>query len=62
MPVFYGKTISSPMMLGTAQYPSPAILAAAFEANPARWSVKSLSERNILVSSGVNPTLGNMIK
>lgn len=35
---------------------------AAFEANPARWSVKSLSERNILVSSGVNPTLGNMIK
>lgn len=35
---------------------------AAFQANPSRWSVKSLSERNVLVSSGVNPTLGDMIK
>ena len=30
MPVFYGKKISSRLMLGTAQYPSPAILADAF--------------------------------
>jgi thiazole synthase len=30
MPVFYGKEIKSRMMLGTAQYPSPAILADAF--------------------------------
>jgi thiazole synthase len=30
MPTFYGTTIRSPMMLGTAQYPSPAILAEAF--------------------------------
>ena len=30
MPVFYGKDISSRLMLGTAQYPSPAILADAF--------------------------------
>lgn len=30
MPTFYGTTIQSPMMLGTAQYPSPAILAEAF--------------------------------
>lgn len=30
MPTFYGTTIQSPMMLGTAQYPSPAILADAF--------------------------------
>ena len=30
MPVFYGKEISSRLMLGTAQYPSPAILAEAF--------------------------------
>lgn len=30
MPAFYGKCISSRLMLGTAQYPSPAILAEAF--------------------------------
>ena len=30
MPVFYGKDIPSRLMLGTAQYPSPAILAEAF--------------------------------
>ncbi len=30
MPVFYGKDIPSRLMLGTAQYPSPAILADAF--------------------------------
>jgi len=42
MPVFYGKTISSPMMLGTAQYPSPAILAAAFSASGAGVATVSL--------------------
>lgn len=30
MPVFYGREINSRLMLGTAQYPSPAILAEAF--------------------------------
>ncbi|RED18103.1 thiazole synthase [Pontivivens insulae] len=30
MPVFYGEHIESRLMLGTAQYPSPAILAEAF--------------------------------
>lgn len=30
MPVFYGTDLSSRMMLGTAQYPSPSILAQAF--------------------------------
>lgn len=30
MPTFYGTTVDSRMMLGTAQYPSPAILADAF--------------------------------
>lgn len=33
-----------------------------FQANPARWSVRSMSERDVLVSSGVNPTLGDMLK
>lgn len=42
MPVFYGKPISSPMMLGTAQYPSPAIVAAAFSASGAGVATVSL--------------------
>lgn len=33
MPVFYGTEIDSALMLGTAQYPSPAILAQAFRAS-----------------------------
>ncbi|MDC0738443.1 thiazole synthase [Cognatishimia sp. SS12] len=31
MPMFYGTEIASRMMLGTAQYPSPAVLAEAFK-------------------------------
>ncbi|MEP2639946.1 thiazole synthase [Roseobacter sp.] len=31
MPEFYGQQIASRLMLGTAQYPSPAVLAQAFE-------------------------------
>jgi len=31
MPTFYGKDIASRLMLGTSQYPSPAILAEAFQ-------------------------------
>jgi thiazole synthase len=31
MPVFYGTTVPSALMLGTAQYPSPAVLAEAFQ-------------------------------
>lgn len=31
MPVFYGKNVPSRLMLGTAQYPSPSILAEAFQ-------------------------------
>ena len=42
MPVFYGTKVSSPMMLGTAQYPSPAILAAAFSASGAGVATVSL--------------------
>ena len=30
MPVFYGREVASRLMLGTAQYPSPAVLADAF--------------------------------
>jgi len=42
MPVFYGKHIASPLMLGTAQYPSPAILAEAFRASGAGIATVSL--------------------
>jgi thiazole synthase len=35
MPVFYDTEIDSPLMLGTAQYPSPAIMAEAFRASRA---------------------------
>ena len=35
MPVFYGTEVASPLMLGTAGYPSPRILADAFRASGA---------------------------
>ncbi|MFC0342233.1 thiazole synthase [Paracoccus niistensis] len=42
MPTFYDTQVVSPMMLGTAQYPSPAILAAAFSASGAGIATVSL--------------------
>lgn len=42
MPVFYGTAISSPLMLGTAQYPSPADLAQAFRRSGAGIATVSL--------------------
>ncbi|SFR19675.1 thiazole synthase [Poseidonocella sedimentorum] len=42
MPVFYGKDIPSRLMLGTAQYPSPAILAEAFRQSGAGIATVSL--------------------
>jgi thiazole synthase len=42
MPVFYGVEVASRLMLGTAQYPSPAILAAAFRASRAGIATVSL--------------------
>lgn len=39
---FYGITLSSPLMLGTAQYPSPAVLQAAFRASGAGVATVSL--------------------
>ena len=42
MPVFYGVEVASALMLGTAQYPSPAILAAAFRASAAGIATVSL--------------------
>lgn len=42
MPVFYETEIASALMLGTAQYPSPAILADAFRASGAGIATVSL--------------------
>ncbi len=42
MPVFYGTEVESALMLGTAQYPSPAILAGAFRASGAGIATVSL--------------------
>ncbi len=42
MPVFYGTEIASALMLGTAQYPSPAVLAQAFQRSGAGIATVSL--------------------
>lgn len=42
MPVFYGTEVESALMLGTAQYPSPATLAEAFRASKAGIATVSL--------------------
>ncbi len=42
MRAFYGVTLPNPLMLGTAQYPSPAILADAFRASRAAVATVSL--------------------
>ncbi|GGH44259.1 thiazole synthase [Frigidibacter albus] len=42
MPVFYGTEVASALMLGTAQYPSPAVLAEAFRASGAGIATVSL--------------------
>jgi thiazole synthase len=39
---FYGKRLDTPLMLGTAQYPSPAVLAAAFRVSGASVATVSL--------------------
>ncbi len=39
---FYGATLDTPLMLGTAQYPSPAVLEAAFRASGASVATVSL--------------------
>lgn len=42
MKQFYGVTLDNPLMLGTAQYPSPAILAEAFKTSKAAVATVSL--------------------
>jgi len=42
MRTFYGETLKNPLMLGTAQYPSPAIMGEAFRASGAGVATVSL--------------------
>lgn len=66
MPVFYGTEIVSALMLGTAQYPSPAMLANAFRRSDAGIATVSLRRegtgggafRNLIAGLGV-PVLPN---
>ena len=46
MPTFYGQEILSPLMLGTAQYPSPHILEQAFFRSKAGVATVSLRREN----------------
>ncbi|WP_298851290.1 thiazole synthase [uncultured Ruegeria sp.] len=57
MKTFYGTALSNPLMLGTAQYPSPAILEQAFRESGAGVATVSLRRE-----SGAGQTFWNMIR
>lgn len=59
MPVFYGTEIASPLMLGTAQYPSPASLARAFERSGAGIATVSLRREG---AGGAGAAFWDMIR
>ncbi|WP_114967283.1 thiazole synthase [Alkalilacustris brevis] len=54
---FYGVTLASPLMLGTAQYPSPAVMERAFRASGA--SVATVSLRR---EAGQGQSFGEIIR
>lgn len=56
---FYGTTLSNPLMLGTAQYPSPAILARAFSTSGAAVATVSLRREG---AGGAGQTFWDMIR
>jgi thiazole synthase len=60
MPVFYGTEIASRMMLGTAQYPSPAILAEAFRRSGA--GIATVSVRREAGSERAGQDFWDLIK
>ena len=51
---FYGVEIESPLMLGTAQYPSPSILISCFEKSKASVATVSLRRESSTSNSGNN--------
>ena len=54
MKKFYGVEIESPLMLGTAQYPSPSILVSCFEKSKASVATVSLRRESSTSNSGNN--------
>ncbi|MDO6727820.1 MAG: thiazole synthase [Cognatishimia sp.] len=60
MPTFYGKEIESRLMLGTAQYPSPAILADAFRQSAA--GIATVSVRREAGSDKAGQAFWELIK
>ncbi|MDJ0860028.1 MAG: thiazole synthase [Dinoroseobacter sp.] len=56
---FYGTALETPLMLGTAQYPSPAILAEAFKASQASVATVSLRREG---SGGAGQAFWDMIR
>lgn len=60
MPTFYGKEIESRLMLGTAQYPSPAILADAFRQSKA--GIATVSVRREAGSDKAGQAFWELIK
>ncbi|MEM9708556.1 MAG: thiazole synthase [Pseudomonadota bacterium] len=59
MKSFYGETISSPLMLGTAQYSSPAVLERAFRESGASVATVSLRREG---SGGAGQTFWAMVR
>ncbi|MDJ0993042.1 MAG: thiazole synthase [Dinoroseobacter sp.] len=59
MRTFYGTALETPLMLGTAQYPSPAILAEAFKASQASVATVSLRREG---SGGEGQAFWDMIR
>ncbi|MDR5652806.1 thiazole synthase [Ruixingdingia sedimenti] len=60
MPVFYGTDIASSLMLGTAQYPSPKVLADAFRRSGA--GVATVSLRRESAAGGAGRAFGDLIR
>ena len=59
MKSFYGVELTNPLMLGTAQYPSPAILEAAFRESKAAVATVSLRREG---AGGAGQTFWQMIQ
>ncbi|MEM7321307.1 MAG: thiazole synthase [Pseudomonadota bacterium] len=59
MKAFYGQTLQIPLMLGTAQYPSPAILEQAFRDSGASVATVSLRREG---SGGAGQSFWNIIR
>ncbi|MGI9369971.1 MAG: thiazole synthase, partial [Ruegeria sp.] len=59
MKLFYGINLPNPLMLGTAQYPSPAILEQAFRASGAGVATVSVRREG---AGGAGQTFWTMIR